>query len=274
MRGVVVAAMFFGVVSGARAADLSDLPILRGSMTEGLTTSTVNWSGFYVGGQGGYGTSDMNFTNATRTDAARLLDGLALEAAGQVSSWPIMGKNSAHGSGFGGFAGYNGQWDDVVLSVELSYLHGKFGGQSSGSMGRSFTDALGYTDGVTYQGTARMSISDMGTIRARAGYVVGSFLPYMFGGVALGQADIVKTVSVTGIAVKASAPPPFDNIPLDYSATNAINSHLIYGYSAGLGADVMLVSCLFLRAEWEYVRFTSSIDTSINTVRVGLGYKF
>ena len=36
----------------------------------------------------------------------------------------------------------------------------------------------------------------------------------------------------------------------------------------------MLVGGLFLRAEWEYVRFTSSVDTSINTVRAGLGYKF
>jgi opacity protein-like surface antigen len=29
-----------------------------------------------------------------------------------------------------------------------------------------------------------------------------------------------------------------------------------------------------MRAEWEYVRFTSSVDTSVNTVRAGLGYKF
>jgi opacity protein-like surface antigen len=29
-----------------------------------------------------------------------------------------------------------------------------------------------------------------------------------------------------------------------------------------------------MRAEWEYVRFTSNVDTSINTVRAGLGYKF
>jgi outer membrane immunogenic protein len=36
----------------------------------------------------------------------------------------------------------------------------------------------------------------------------------------------------------------------------------------------MLISCLFLRAEWEYVRFTSAIDTSVNTFKVGLGYKF
>ena len=38
--------------------------------------------------------------------------------------------------------------------------------------------------------------------------------------------------------------------------------------------DVMLWSGLFLRAEWEYLRFTAPIDTQINTVRAGLGYKF
>jgi opacity protein-like surface antigen len=36
----------------------------------------------------------------------------------------------------------------------------------------------------------------------------------------------------------------------------------------------MLAAGLFLRAEWEYVRFASSVDTSVNTVRAGLGYKF
>jgi outer membrane immunogenic protein len=41
-----------------------------------------------------------------------------------------------------------------------------------------------------------------------------------------------------------------------------------------VGVDMMLVSCLFLRAEWEYIRFTSAVDTDINTFRVGLGYKF
>ena len=33
---------------------------------------------------------------------------------------------------------------------------------------------------------------------------------------------------------------------------------------------------LFMRGEWEYIQFMSvkDIDTTINTVRVGLGYKF
>ena len=38
--------------------------------------------------------------------------------------------------------------------------------------------------------------------------------------------------------------------------------------------DINLIGGLFMRAEWEYIRFTSSIDTNINTVRAGLGYKF
>ena len=29
-------------------------------------------------------------------------------------------------SGFGGFVGYNSQWDDVVIGVELNYTHGNF----------------------------------------------------------------------------------------------------------------------------------------------------
>ena len=114
-----------------------------------------------------------------------------------------------------------------------------------------------------------VAISDMATFRARAGYAVGIFLPYMFGGVALGEANIVRTANITG---SQSLPPTF--IPVDLTGTAGQFSHLIYGYSGGLGVDMMLMSCLFLRAEWEYVRFTSAIDTDVNTFRVGLGYKF
>jgi outer membrane immunogenic protein len=274
MRLILLAAVMCGVAAGAQAADLSDLPILRGAVTDGMTTSRVNWQGFYLGGQAGYGTSNMNFTGSTKNTAARLLSGLEMESEQQVSSWPIMGKVSTHGNGWGGFTGYNSQWTDVVVGVELNYMHGKFGGSQTDSMSRFFTLQSGYTDGVTYEGTAKMNISDMGTLRARAGYSWGVFLPYAFAGVALGQADIIRTAHIFGTQVNPTAAPGFQNVPFDVSATDAQYSKLIYGYSFGVGTDIMLMSCLFLRAEWEYVRFTSAIDTSINTVRVGLGYKF
>ena len=53
-----------------------------------------------------------------------------------------------------------------------------------------------------------------------------------------------------------------------------MQNHLIYGYSAGLGVDINLVGDLFVRAEWEYIASPSTVDTTINTVRVGIGYKF
>jgi outer membrane immunogenic protein len=273
MRRLLLAAAMLGTISAAHAADLSDLPILRGGFTDGLSNSNVNWQGSYIGAQGSYGTSDMNFTGSTRTVAAALLANTSIEAGGQVSSWPVGGgKVSSHGHGYGAFAGYNGQWDDVVLGVEVNYIHGKFGGSATGTMGRSFVDPLGFLDDITYKSTSSIAISDMGTLRIRGGYAVGSFLPYLFGGIALGQANITKTAEITGTQVNQSA--PFQTINVNLSATDGLYSHLIYGYSTGIGVDAMLCAGLFLRAEWEYVRFTSSVDTSINTVRAGLGYKF
>ena len=113
----------------------------------------------------------------------------------------------------------------------------------------------------------------MATFRARAAYACGCFLPYAFGGVALGNADISRSVARPRTP---SAPPSrAHSVSLaTLSATDAVHNHLIYGYSAGLGVDINLVGGLFMRAEWEYVRFTSTVDTSINTVRAGLGYKF
>ena len=49
----------------------------------------------------------------------------------------IFGKASARTSGFGAFGGYNSQWEDVVIGVEASYLHGGFGGAISGDPKKS-----------------------------------------------------------------------------------------------------------------------------------------
>jgi outer membrane immunogenic protein len=270
MRRLLLATVMFGVVSGAQAADLPDF--LRGSFSP-LPVARVNWQGYYLGAQAGTGTSDMSFVGTAKSVAAHLLADTALDEGGMVSSLPVGGKVSVHGNGIGGFAGYNSQWDDVVLGIELSYLHGKFGGSQGDSIGRSFTDSLGFLDNVTYQATSTMAISDMGTFRVRGGYAIGLFLPYLFGGVALGQANIVNTAHIFGTQDNATSIPP-QHIAFDLTATDGKFSHLIFGYSAGIGVDVMLTAGLFLRAEWEYVRFTSAVDTNVNTVRAGLGYKF
>src|SRR6266850_6767693 len=133
MRRLVVAAMMFGAVTGARAADMPDLPILRGSYTEGLSRSAVNWQGFYIGGQGGYGSSDESFSGSNQKMLAALLDHNVIEEM-QVSQWNLgLGKQSSRSSAYGAFTGYNWQWDDVVVGLEASYVHGKFGGTYTAS---------------------------------------------------------------------------------------------------------------------------------------------
>jgi outer membrane immunogenic protein len=270
MRRLLLAAAMFGATAGAHAADMPDF--LRGSLPAG-PAPTVNWRGFYVGGQYGYGSSDENFNGATSNMIAPLVANNVIQQTG-VSTWNIgLGKQSARTSAFGGFAGYNSQWDDVVLGLEASYLHGNFGGSSSGSEGPlvfPLSDGLFHSVGATSQ--AAIAISDMATFRARAGYAYGSFLPYVFAGGALGNADISRSVTVTD-ALSVAQLGPFARVP-DLTSSDIEHNHLIYGYTAGIGIDINLIGGLFMRAEWEYTRFTATVDTSINTVRGGLGYKF
>ncbi len=271
MRRFLLAAMMVGAVSGARAADLPDF--LRGSLP-GEPSPTVNWRGFYVGGQAGYGAADENFNGSTANMASALLANTLIENSLQVSQWNLgLGKDSARSSGYGAFTGYNWQWDDVVLGLEASYLHGTFGGSASGSEARSSALSDGLTHNITATSQAAISISDMATFRGRAAYAFGSFLPYVFGGLALGNANITRSITVQDVVSAPGAPGTFVALqPL--AATDAVHNHLIYGYTAGLGIDINLIGGLFLRGEWEYIRFTAAVDTNINTVRAGLAYKF
>lgn len=274
MRRLIVAAMLATSAQAVQAADMPDFPVLRGAVSDGYVRP-INWQGFYVGGQAAYGSADMNFAGSNKGMTERLLDRTVIEKDMQVSQWPLFdGKTSERHAAFGGFVGYNGQWDDVVLGVEASYVHGKFRGTSTSPVvgrGMDLSDSQYHI--ATASSTGSMEITDMGTLRGRAGYAYGNFLPYVFGGLALGNANIARSVTVTdqwGVDEAAA------NLatPVTLKASEAQNNHLLIGYSAGLGVDMMLWGNVFARAEWEYIRFTGSVDTSVNTVRGGLGYRF
>lgn len=263
MRRYLLAAVMLGAVSAAHAADLPDFTPLRGGFAP--PTAPTNWQGFYLGGQAGYGSSDENFNGSTSTMAAALLADTLIEEAMQVSQWNLgLGKDSQRSTVYGGFTGYNWQWDDVVLGLEASYVHGSFGGTATATEARSSITPLadGRIHDVTATSTSSIQVSDMATFRGRAGYAFGCFLPYVFGGFALGNANISQSVTVADAGFAT------------LYADNALHNHLVYGYTGGLGVDVKLIGGLFLRGEWEYARLTAAVDTSINTVRVGLGYKF
>lgn len=275
MRRLMVVAAMIAVAQSAQAADLpdfSDLPVLRGSYQDGIVP---RWQGFYVGGQAAYGSSDHNFNGATRDIAAQQLALTTVEQVLGVSTWPVIGGKISHqNNAFGAFAGYNTQWDDVVIGLDASYMHGNFGAAARGNMSRQITsNDVNYSADAT--SVASIKYTDVLTLRARAGYAIGSFLPYAFGGVALGLADSVRssTIRSTGTYV-GTGTPTISDYDVTYSNTEAKHGRLMTGYTFGVGAEAMLFGNFFARGEFEYIRFSGPIDTSINTVRGGLGYKF
>ena len=273
MRRFLLVAAIVGTATVAQAADMPDF--LRGSFT--APVARTNWQGFYIGGQASYGAADMDFTNSGQDLLKKLLNNVDVEQQFNISSWPLQSKTSNQNSGFGGFFGYNAQWTDVVVGVELNYIHGKFFGRNEGSQSRSFFFPDEYLTTADIHSSSSMNIRDYGSLRVRGGYAFGCFLPYLFGGVALGQADINReadaTIRYKYIGTQIPAKPSFVG-PVPSVLTDDANAHFIYGYSGGLGVDMMLFANVFVRAEWEYMRFTAPVDTTINTVRAGVGYKF
>jgi outer membrane immunogenic protein len=252
MRRFLLAVVMCGAVSGAQAADLPDFPALRGGFGP---TSRVNWQGWYVGGQVSYGSVTSKVPSNINGD----MQATFIRPANVDYNWQPLGMAHDQATGFGAFAGYNSQWDDVVVGLEANYIHDGFRSASTSTGLRYLADNV-TLESITHS-AAVVSLSDFGSLRVRGGYVIGCFLPYAFVGTGFGSQTIDRTVSASPDSVRPAW-------------TSDSKSKLVFGYSAGAGFDVMVTGGLFLRADYEYRRVTSDFESNINTVRAGLGYKF
>ena len=253
MRKLLVAGMLFGAVQGAQAADL---PILRGALPDSYGPRVVNWEGFYLGGQVQYGSVTSKPSSSINSD----LQSTFVAPPGFAYNWIGLGSAQDNKVGYGGFVGYNSQWDDVVIGIEGNYIHSGFNAVTS-SIGYAPIGVLPTTS--TTNSSALIQSSDFGSARIRAGYAMGAFLPYLYAGAGFGSQTVVRDVS--------ASPGP---VPLPNLQSSETKTKLVYGYSAGAGVDVMLVAGLFMRVEYEYQRITSAIESNVHSVRAGLGYKF
>ena len=239
------------------------------------------WSGFYVGGQGGYGSAHVDFSSSTESLVAYLLRELALENEQHVSTWQVLGNKDTGGASGGAFVGYNSQWDDVILGVELTYNKANFFAEApSDPIGR-VTSAGGNTYDVTVSGNASAHIHDYGTARVRAGYIMKMFMPWAMVGVAAGRMDYQRIATVDGIEnfavpLPCGSPAAANCVPFSYSKSDGKNNAWIYGWTAGAGIDVMVMPHVFVRAEYEYTNFVAlaGIKSAINSVHLGAGLKF
>lgn len=131
---------------GIASASAADLP-RREAAPIPFMPPPYNWSGFYLGinGGGGFGNSDF--------------------------SGPFDGSYNLSGGLVGGTAGYNWQFGQWVLGLE--------GDMDWSNIRGSATCGGGIT-------TCETRNDWLGTVRGRVGYAFDRFLPYVTGGLAVG----------------------------------------------------------------------------------------
>ena len=90
---------------------------------------------------------------------------------------------------------------------------------------------------LTIIAQSSLSLIDYATVRARAGYAIGQFLPYAVIGAAVGRFNYANTVTVHDVGTPPVGSPiaPFDTID---TQSNGKNNAFTAGFVVGLGLDV------------------------------------
>lgn len=192
-----------------------------------------SWTGGYIGIQGGYawGESRFQLDNGNFSDPDP--DGF-----------------------FGGiYVGYNAQLgSNWVLGIDADINISGLDGDDAGR----------FPDGTPFLGTSVTGEQDWNAaVRARVGFAVDRFLPYIAGGVAFSDYNV--TVNDGGVIAT------FDDT---YT-----------GWTIGAGAEYAFTDNLIFRGEYRYTDFGSAdfsaitpndteIDLKTHDVRVGIAYKF
>jgi len=219
MKRLVLAGLgALAVVTVIGSANAADLPRRQAMPAKApiYMPPVWSWTGFYVGINGGGAFGHSDFSAPFPTGSFNMSGGLV-----------------------GGTLGYNYQMDNVVLGVE------------------------GDIDWSNIRGSAPCAATNcetrnnwLGTTRGRLGYAFGNFMPYVTGGLAVG--DIKSSIAGVGNADQTKA-----------------------GWTAGVGVEARINGPWSLKAEYLYVDLgrggsVLGSDSKFQThlVRGGVNYKF
>lgn len=223
-----------------------------------------SWTGFYIGGEVGYGWSDHNATFAPNDPA------FAFEfngANGFPGQQPIVGSVPVNRRGaVGGFeAGYNWQVGAWVWGLETDISFAHLSGQGSGT---SFLQAA---PGATFPQTitGQQSTDWYGTFRGRLGWLwTPNLLLFGTGGLAYGHTSESANYLFTGPAFGALLPVAGGfsfACAANFMCMQGANSGVKVGWTAGGGAEWLIYRNWSVKAEYQYV------DLGTQTVRASAG---
>ncbi len=255
---------------GARAADWP----LRGSVDPGF----ARWDGWQFGVQAGLANMRTDFANSAGSQVAFILRNTVQEAEFSPSSWTTVSPDTTTGQVYGAFLAYNMQWDQLVVGFDMNYKYAanSLNTAAADSISRQFvTTADNFDNQVSIDARTTMKLVDYATLRGRAGYAMGQFLPYAVVGAAVGRFNYATTVTVHS----AGQPiPPAPGVAFDTTDTSSVgkSNAIVGGIAVGLGVDWAITPGMFMRLEWEYVAFSpvNGSRNNLNTANLGVGMRF
>jgi outer membrane immunogenic protein len=246
------------------AASAADLPVKAPVYTAPVVV-VYNWTGWYAGGNIGYGWGNAD---ANYTDPGFAIAGLPTSFSGSEKLDGVIG---------GGQIGYNWQANSTwVFGLEADF-------QGSGQKGsRSFSNSYIFDCEGTCTGNINQNqetkIQWFGTVRGRVGVLVNpTILLYGTGGLAYGRISASGTVTDTGICA---------------CSWSYGNSTTKVGWTLGAGIEGAIPNTRdwTWKVEYLYIDFGSvsgngfdfdsgtafswSAKVTDNIVRVGVNYRF
>jgi outer membrane immunogenic protein len=218
----------------AQAADLPMRPEYPAT-APAVVQQVYNWTGFYVGVNGGYGWGSQDPLNIITDRFDRFSHGIS-------------------GGVFGGTLGAQIQAGHVVMGLEADL-------DWADITGTSVTNAT--AGGVFFGGpfNAKSKIDWESTVRARVGYANDNWLFYGTGGLALLGAKTTLT-NASGTAVCGAVFP--NCTPTTRQAGLALGVGVEYGFTPALSAKL----------EYLYIAAASLEVSNHSEIRAGLNYRF
>jgi outer membrane immunogenic protein len=239
MKRILTAALLAGVATAAVASSASaaDLPTRKGAPPAPAyyAPPPFSWTGFYVGVNGGLGTTDLR--------------GNTFGPAAGVG--PVSAFGSPTGGMIGGTVGYNYQIGQMVIGAEASLDWADL------SKGRTFVN--GSTDSL--------KVDSVGNVLGRLGYAWDRTLFYVAGGYAGGDVHASAfNDTFYGVSFPGSS---------GWQSGYAVGGGIEYAFTNNISAKAeYLWAPLQDKTYWAGTPDQETNRMSMSIARVGLNYKF
>ena len=231
MKKIILAAVLAGL--GSTSALAADLGARTYTKAPAMMDAVSNWTGFYIGGNVGYGWGDGK-TSLLPTDNRAAIPATTLDSDPKG----VIG---------GAQIGYNWQVGTILAGLETDIQTSDIKGSAQATLDPHFGPTIA---------SANSKLSWFGTLRARIGVAVApNLLLYGTGGFAYGHIKDLSNIQI--------ANPPFsDHWPASISKTAT-------GWAAGAGAEWMFARNWSAKAEYLHVDLGNTSATAIDVVDSG-----